>query len=151
MDNNEVNLPSERWSEKNAPKGTFPTNTFALVQRVSGLETSKADLVNGKVPAAQMPDVRTLALPAYDIDMSVADDFTKLTNGAASVFTISNPIVKKPFRLFISAGTLGTPLFTGYTATWNASTLQSDYNPAVVMVLCCEIRESGQITLFWEN
>jgi hypothetical protein len=32
MDNNEVILPSERWSEKNAPKGTLPTNTFALVQ-----------------------------------------------------------------------------------------------------------------------
>lgn len=99
----------------------------------------------------QMLVTRTLDLSAYNIDMSLADDFTKLTNGASSVFTISNPIIKKPFRLFISGGTLGTPLFTGYTATWKASTLQSDYNPAVVMVLCCEIRESGQITLFWEN
>ena len=99
----------------------------------------------------QMLVTRTLDLSAYNIDMSLADDFTKLTNGASSVFTISNPIIKKPFRLFISGGTLGTPLFTGYTATWKASTLQSDYNPAVVMVLCCEIRSSGQITLFWEN
>lgn len=99
----------------------------------------------------QMLVTRTLALSGYNIDMSLAEDFTKLINGAGSVFTISNPIIKKPFRLFISGGTLGTPLFTGYTATWKASTLQSDYNPAVVMVLCCEIRESGQITLFWEN
>lgn len=55
---------------------------------------------------------RTFALPAYDIDMDIADDFTKLDNGAASVFTISNPIIKKAFRLFLTGGTIAAPLFT---------------------------------------
>lgn len=92
---------------------------------------------------------RTLALPAYDIDMDIADDFTKLDNGASSVFTISNPIIKKAFRLFITGGTIAAPLFTGYTSTWVASTLIGDYNPAIVNVLVCEIRSAGEITLFW--
>jgi hypothetical protein len=91
---------------------------------------------------------RTVALAAYDIDMALGEDFTK-TCAAASVFTISNPIIKKSFRMFITGGTLGTPLFTGYTDTWIASTLIGDYNPAIVNVLVCEIRAAGEITLFW--
>lgn len=91
---------------------------------------------------------RTVAIPAYDIDMALGEDFTK-TCAAASVFTISNPIIKKAFRLFITGGTLGTPLFTGYTSNWILGALPIDYNPAIENILICEIRSAGQIYLFW--
>ena len=93
---------------------------------------------------------RTVAIPAYDIDMALGEDFTK-TCAAASVFTISNPIIKKAFRLFITGGTLGTPLFTGYTSNWILGALPIDYNPAIENILICEIRSAGQIYLFWGN
>lgn len=94
--------------------------------------------------------VRTVNVAAYDVDMTLGEDFIK-TLEASSAFTISNPIIKKPFRMFLTGGTIAATMFTGYTSTWIASTLQSDYNPAIVNILYCEIRESGQITLFWEN
>lgn len=92
--------------------------------------------------------VRTVNMAAYDVDMTLGEDFIK-TLEASSAFTISNPIIKKPFRMFLTGGTIAATMFTGYTSTWIASTLQSDYNPAIVNILYCEIREAGQITLFW--
>lgn len=91
---------------------------------------------------------RTIAVPAYNIDMSAGEDFTKVC-GAGSAFTISNPIIKKPFRLFLTGGTLAATLFTGYVSNWILTSLQSDYVPANNNVLWCEIRSAGQIYLFW--
>ena len=63
-------------------------------------------------------------------------------------FTINNAIIKKKFRLFLNSGTLNTTPFTGYTATWMASTAITDYT-GVANVLYCEIRSAGTINLFW--
>ena len=93
--------------------------------------------------------VRTVNIAAYDVDMSLGEDFVK-TLEADSAFTISNPVIKKPFRMFLTGGTIAATMFTGYTSTWIAGSLKSDYNPAVTNVLYCEIRETGVITLFWE-
>lgn len=92
--------------------------------------------------------IRTTAISAYDIDLSTGEDFSK-TCGASSAFTISNPIIKKKFRLFLTGGTLAVPTFTGYTTTWMASTAVTDYVPANVNVLYCEIRSAGTLNLFW--
>lgn len=92
--------------------------------------------------------VRTVNMAAYDVDMSAGEDFTKVC-AAGSAFTISNPIIKKPFRLFLTGGTLAATLFTGYTSNWILTSLQSDYVPANNNVLWCEIRSAGQIYLFW--
>jgi len=94
--------------------------------------------------------VRTIALSAFNIDLSIGEDFTKFTNMITnSVFTITNPILKKTFRLFITGGTLAVPTFTGYTTTWMAGTVVTDYNPLITNVLYCEIRSVGTINLFW--
>lgn len=93
--------------------------------------------------------IRTVNIAAYDVDMSLGEDFVK-TLEADSAFTISNPVIKKPFRMFLTGGTIAATMFTGYTSTWIAGSLKSDYNPAVTNVLYCEIRETGVITLFWE-
>lgn len=93
---------------------------------------------------------RTVALSAFDIDMALGEDFTKLTGmGSNQTFTISNPIIKKKFRLFLTGGTLAVPTFTGYTTTWMASTAVTDYVPANTNVLYCEIRSAGTLNLFW--
>ena len=85
---------------------------------------------------------------AYYIDMSAADEFIK-TIGSASAFTISNAILRKPFRLILTGGTLAATLFTGYTANWIYAAAAADYVPGSTNYLYCEIRSAGQIYLFW--
>ncbi len=97
----------------------------------------------------ELTAIRTVNMTAYDVDMALGEDFVK-TLEADSAFTISNPVIKKPFRMFLTGGTIAATMFTGYTSTWIAGSLKSDYNPAVTNVLYCEIRETGVITLFWE-
>ena len=80
--------------------------------------------------------------------MSSGEDFTK-TLGTNSAFTISNPIIKKPFRLILTGGTIATVMFTGYTVNWIALDLQTDYIPAQINYLYCEIRSTNQIYVFW--
>lgn len=91
----------------------------------------------------------TVVLAAYDVDMQASSrDYSK-TCGSNSQFTISNPIVGKTFRMFLTGGTLNSDLFNGYTETWLASTLLTDYIPANINVLYCELRSAGVLTLFW--
>jgi hypothetical protein len=115
---------------------TPPTGIVATNQQSFDVEI--ADMFYG----------RNVTLAAYDIDLSIGENFTKVyANGNA--FTISNPIIGKRFRLFISGGTVLTvPTFTGYTTTWIASTLASDYN-GTAAVLYAELRSAGALVLFW--
>jgi hypothetical protein len=89
-----------------------------------------------------------VAMAAYDVDLEAGEDFSK-TCGADSAFTISNLILRKPFRMFLTGGTLASTLFTGYTANWILGCSVADYNNAVTNVLWCEVRSAGQIYLFW--
>ena len=96
--------------------------------------------------------VRTIALPAFDIVLKDGDDFTKLTGmGTNQAFTINSEglIIKKAFRLIITGGTLAVPTFTGYTVNWILTSLVTDYVPAKINYLICEIRSAGQIYCFW--
>jgi len=92
--------------------------------------------------------VREIVPSAFVIDLSSGEDFTK-TLGTNSAFTISNPIIKKPFRLILTGGTIATVMFTGYTVNWIALDLQTDYIPAQINYLYCEIRSTNQIYVFW--
>lgn len=118
-------------------------------QQKEPLEAPKLDLTDYLLTAELYNQpITTVSLPDYEINLEAGEDFTK-TCGTGSTFTIINPIIKKPFRLFLTGGTLGATLFTGYNSTWVASTLQTDYNPLIENVLICEIRSAGEITLFW--
>jgi hypothetical protein len=90
----------------------------------------------------------SIALSDLVIDLNAADVVTK-TIGNNTQFTITNPKLFKPFRLILTGGTLQVPTFNGYTATWMASTLVTDYVPTSSNVLYCEIRSAGTINLFW--
>lgn len=92
--------------------------------------------------------IRTVAMADYEVDLEAGEDFTK-TCADDSVFTFANLIIKKPFRMILTGGTLDTPLFTDYTDTWEYGSLQADYNNAVSNILWCEVRSAGQISLFW--
>ena len=100
--------------------------------------------------------IRTVVLSSFDIQMSDSngicngEEFTKLTGmSSLTTFTISNPIIKKDFRLVMSGGALSVPTFAGYTVTWLYNSLVSDYNPAITNYLWCEIRSAGKIYCFW--
>lgn len=118
-------------------------DTSALNADVATLAANTAAVI-----ANTASTITTTAMPALDIDMLSGFDFTK-TIGANTAFTISNPVIKKPFRLIISGGTLVVPTFTGYNATWILGSLLADYNPAITNYLWCEIRSAGQIYIFW--
>lgn len=94
-------------------------------------------------------NVRSVVLAGYNIDMSLYDDFEKLDCGVNSQFTISNPILKKGFRLTIKGGTLLVPTFSGYTVNWALNSLVTDYVPAQNNYLWCEIKSASQIYCFW--
>jgi len=94
-------------------------------------------------------NVRSVVLAGYNIDMSLYDDFEKLDCGANSQFTITNPILKKGFRMNLKGGTLQIPTFSGYTVNWILTSLVTDYVPAQNNYLWCEIRSAGQIYCFW--
>lgn len=91
--------------------------------------------------------IRTVAMAAYEVDLEAGEDFTK-TCGSASAFTIANLIIKKPFRMFLTGGSLNTALFTGYTTTWRLGAA-SEYNNAIVNRLWCEVMSAGQIEVMW--
>ena len=86
-------------------------------------------------------------LAATTIDLATGEVFTKTLTGATT-FTITNPRNYKAFRLKLSGGSLNTPIFSGYTETFIASTLRGDYVSAG-SVLYCEIQEANKINLFW--
>lgn len=88
-----------------------------------------------------------LTIAALNIDLSFAEVFEKVLTGATT-FTISNPKNYKAFRIKLSGGSLNNPIFSGYTETWIASTLRTDYVSAG-SVLYCEIQEANKINLFW--
>ena len=120
---------------------TTPTGTLAANQQA--FDDEIASIFYG----------RNITPAAYDLDLSLGENFTKTyVNG--NVFTLRNPTVGKTFRLFLSGGTvLTTPTFytpgaVAYTTTWMASTLASDYN-GTANVLYCEIRSAGTLNLFW--
>jgi len=106
-------------------------------------------------PVIYNQSARTIAISAFNIQMSdanglcLAEDFTKLTGMASpTTFTISNPLLKKPFRLILSGGILAVPTFTGYTVSWIAGSLVTDYVPAKTNYLICEIMSAGQMYCF---
>lgn len=132
-------LTGNKYSQIGSPSGAF-LSIVTTDYTLTGTGTLSDPL--------KIQGVRTVDLPAYEIDLELGEDFTK-TCDTGSTFTIINPIIKKSFRLFLTGGTIAAPLFTGYTSTWVASTAIGDYNPLVVNVLVCEIRSAGEITLFW--
>jgi hypothetical protein len=81
------------------------------------------------------------------IDLSAGEIFTKTLSGATT-FNITNPINYKPFRIKLSGGSLNTPIFSGYTEKFIASTLRTDYVSSG-SVLYCEIQSTNIINLFW--
>lgn len=85
---------------------------------------------------------------ALDINTASADVFVKTLTGATS-FTISNPILYKPFRITLTGGSLNATLFTGYTTNWILTSLITDYVNTVSNVLWCEVRSAGQVYCFW--
>jgi hypothetical protein len=87
------------------------------------------------------------AVTATTIDLSLGEVFTKTLTGATT-FTITNPRNYKAFRLKLSGGSLNTPIFSGYTETFIASTLRGDY-VSTGSVLYCEIQSANVINLFW--
>jgi len=91
--------------------------------------------------------VRTIVMDSNDIDLSSGEDFEK-TCASLQAFTISNEIIKKPFRLILTGGSLATTLFTGYIEYWINDSSKSDYDNTITNYLWCEIRESGKIYLF---
>jgi hypothetical protein len=97
-EDNKVILPSQRWSNDNAPKGTFPTNTFDLVERVSDLETSKADLVNGKVPDEQLPETTFPFIAVEGLERAVADAINHLLGRVTALEEILSNATLDTFR-----------------------------------------------------
>ncbi len=81
------------------------------------------------------------------VNLNVGEVFTKTLTGATT-FTIVNSRNYKAFRLKLSGNSLNTPIFSGYTETWIASTLRGDY-VSTGSVLHCEIQEANKINLFW--
>jgi len=117
-----------------------PNGDFQIPGKFIGSSAGLTDIHN--------QPIRTIAPTAYALDLATGEDFTK-TLAANSAFTITNPIIKKPFRLVITGGTLAANLFTGYTSNYLAGDLQSDYNPDITNWLYCEIRSAGNIYVFW--
>lgn len=91
---------------------------------------------------------RTVVMTSNIINMSVGDDFERVCSENTQ-FTLINQIIKKPFRIKMTGGTLTAPLFLGYMVNWILTSLITDYVPAQSNYLHCEIRSAGQIYVFW--
>ena len=83
------------------------------------------------------------------INLINGEDFKK-NCGTNQVFTISNPILRKAFRLQLTGGNLSAALFTGYTINFIGGSSFSDYVSANQNYLYCEIRSTNQIFCFFE-
>lgn len=104
--------------------------------------------VDDPIGVVQLP--RTTALSDSTINLTAAEDFER-TCGPDEQFSISNPVLKKPFRLKLTGGTLNSQVFLDYSIYWMSGQSIADYDPASENWLYCEIRDSGKIYLFWES
>lgn len=113
----------------------------------NGVYTTKRILSNAGTP---VPAKETLALSDSIITVSAADDFER-TCDADEQFTITNPVLKKVFRLKLTGGSLNATLFNGYNEHWIRGSVKADYLPASDNWLYCEIRATGEIYLYFET
>lgn len=104
------------------------------------LEGSKIDIYN--------TPIRKIPVANNDINVKSGEIFTA-TCGTSNVFTINNPMLYKGFKLLLTGGTLNSQLFAEYTTHWILSSEVTDYVPANVNILVCEIRSDNNIYVFW--
>ena len=126
----------EKCTVANATKGS---GTWVTLFKVDA---------NGNIVGLYNQPITTVALPGFNIDMTTGEEFS-VTMGTNQALTIMNPIIKKPFKVIMTGGTLATSIFSGYTSNWIYGALQSDYVPLSTNYLQCEIRSAGQIYLWW--
>jgi dGTP triphosphohydrolase len=111
-------------------------------------------IINSKVSATAekiySTESRVIALGiGNNINILLAEDFEKNCTTNQS-FSISNPILRKAFRLKLTGGNLIVSFFTGYTVHWIAGSSLEDYTSGLNNYLYCEIRSNGNVYCFFE-